>query len=52
MHIVNLLKHQRGPTSGWFTLDPRGACLLQTVQNLTANFKTNVLSRVKTDPLT
>lgn len=43
MHIVNLLEYQRRPAPRWFTLNPRWPCLLQTVENLTADGKADML---------
>gem|GEM_PF-6986697 len=52
MHIVNLLKDQRRPATGRFTLDPRGPGFLKPVEHLTADLVADVLSGVKTDALT
>ena len=50
MHIVNLLEYQRRPAPRRFTLNPRWPCLLQTVENLTADGKADMLPGVITHP--
>ncbi|MNV37736.1 hypothetical protein D3C71_1292660 [compost metagenome] len=47
VHIVDLLKDQRRPASGRFTLNPGGTRVLEPVHDLTADFIANLLSRVK-----
>ncbi|ETJ42823.1 hypothetical protein Q604_UNBC03194G0001, partial [human gut metagenome] len=50
MHIGNLLEYQRRPAPRRFTLNPRWPCLLQTVENLTADGKADMLPGVITHP--
>ncbi len=47
VHVVDLLKNQRRPAPRRFTLNPRRACLLEAVENLTADGKADMLPGVK-----
>ena len=49
MHIVDLLKDERRPTAGGFSLNPGRARLLKTVKHLAANFITDMLAGVEAD---
>ena len=51
MHIVNLLQHQRRPATSRFTLNPGWPCLLQAIQHLAADLKSDMLPGMKTHPL-
>ncbi len=51
VHIVNLLKDQRGPAASRSPLDPGGPSLLQAVEHLAADLIPDVQARVKADAL-
>ena len=52
MHIVNLLKDQRRPATGRFSLNPRGPGFLKPVEHLTADLVADMLPGVEADALT